>query len=590
MGVLKYLPALQLVVANNGGQLRDLTSTCAYGENAGKSSISFNYHPSDFQFNKNSFAAGECVYEEVDYLPGEKIDIDGKEFIKVTIEYDAKKCTSEVGAVEGSISSYDSSTEFRFSTGLGEEDGVFLNLRGHIIPAKCTFQDSYVVEYNFGQIQAVDEGEPKGTESGVTFRMDAYSDSDRTSKTDSDVSAAGDMTYVTISPDRDLPKGLSYAPVECKLVETAADCTENCELNSFTLFNPPAKSCASSTEMVKFNMLYNNADSTWDFEFMLFVFDQFNLNNYNLVCNINVCHTSGNPTDTCNAVAKSCLSNPENFFKECQYSENLNLETNICECISPEYIKDEQSGQCICALGFAGFGGKSYCSACPEGMQSAAGASECSKDTCDFFVKETCSSACTSGQCCPSCAGCIALSNARFTERQENESEGPPAKSYYETLNEVIYDYSGPEHAIDGVKFEKDGRTQINRVCFGDNEGYGTTYRLAISGPSPGANTGPQDFFVDVTTPQAIANVAIYPREETPDYYGIMKVQLVESDGSLHTCTADDEYTGEKVKSMGNTMLTWTCDGIVAAKIRVSNGNQLIEMREIEAFGPSLFG
>jgi len=365
MGLLKYLPTLQLVAASTGGELRDLTSHCGF-EDGIKSSISFNYYPADSRINEKTFVAGNCAYGDVEVQRDDPIDIDGKYFTPVKILYDASQCASEITVGEGNLPS-SKALEFNFDTGLGEVDGVFLVLRKHVIPAKCTFQESYTLEYDFGKLNAgLDPNEPQETESGITFEMVAYSDPSRTTQTLTDVTAAGDMTYVTISPNDALPDGLSYAPVECKLVERATECTESCnEINSFTLFNPPEKVCQSSEDLVNLKMSYDNSDSSWDFEFMLFVFDPFNLNDYNLVCNIKVCHTSKNPDDTCNAVAKSCLhSEAENFFTECAW----NVKRDMCACEPGQ--KFNLDNECeSCEFGSVSDGQSNQCTVCPAGTQ-----------------------------------------------------------------------------------------------------------------------------------------------------------------------------------------------------------------------------
>merc|ERR1712110_427157 len=122
-------------------------------------------------------------------------------------------------------------------------------------------------------------------------------------------------------------------PAECQLIEVDSSCTENCNsINSFSLFNPPDNSCQTSEDLLGFAMSYDNSDTTWDFQFMQFLFNPMDVNNYKLVCDIRICAASGDPTTTCNAVAKSCLhSNAGDFFTECQSDQVFNVETSSCE-------------------------------------------------------------------------------------------------------------------------------------------------------------------------------------------------------------------------------------------------------------------
>merc|ERR1712110_52385 len=340
MAILKYLSLFQLANAATTWILRDLTSQCGLG---GTSSISFNYYPAHFSLKEDSFVAGDCGYSDVTVSYGDETDIDGKHFKQVTMSYDPAVCSPGTNPVEGDLSTYSSETEFQFDTGVSL-DSQFLSFRTHVIPAKCTYQSSYNLEYNFGELQKktdygeTDDNDPstpdvQSTEGGITFEMVAYSDSARTSPITEDITTAGDLSYVTISPNTALPAGFSFAPAECQLIEVDSSCTENCNsINSFSLFNPPENSCATSEDLLGFAMSYDHQDTTWDFQFMQFLFNPMDVNNYKLVCDIRICAASGDPTTTCNAVAKTCLhSNAGNFFTECQSDQVFNVDTSSCE-------------------------------------------------------------------------------------------------------------------------------------------------------------------------------------------------------------------------------------------------------------------
>merc|ERR1711937_654453 len=78
-------------------------------------------------------------------------------------------------------------------------------------------------------------------------------------------------------------------------------------------------------------MSYDSSDSTWDFQFMLFLFNPSDINRYKLSCDIQVCNYSGDPATTCNTVATSCLNDSSNYFTACAEGENWNAEENTCE-------------------------------------------------------------------------------------------------------------------------------------------------------------------------------------------------------------------------------------------------------------------
>jgi len=207
--------------------------------------------------------------------------------------------------------------------------GQFLNFRSHIIPASCTYDSSYSLEYNFGQIQKKtdygesDDDDPttpdtQSTEGGITFNMNAYTEAARQNLIGVDERIAGETSYVTISPASTGVAGFTFAPTSCKLDEDECDSAgENCvNKNSFVLFDSANAQCTNAGPL-GFTIAYDDATSSWNFEFMLFLFNPAEINQYNLKCEVKVCAENQDPASACNAMAASCLDSSQTYYVPC---------------------------------------------------------------------------------------------------------------------------------------------------------------------------------------------------------------------------------------------------------------------------------
>jgi len=322
---MKYvLPLLPLALASDDWQLRDLTSQCGLG---GSSSINFNYYPADAEISTASFKAQACSYDQITITNDQTTDINGKTFRSYTMTYDPTVCSGAT-FVNGDLSSYSSTTQFEFDTGM-TAGGQFLNFRSHIIPASCTYDSSYSLEYNFGQIQKKtdygesDDDDPttpdtQATEGGITFNMAAYTEAERQNLSGADERIAGDTSYVTISPASSGVSGFTFAPTSCKLDEDECDdAGENCvNKNSFSLFDSAATPCSNAGPL-GFTIDYDDATSSWNFQFMLFLFNPLEINTYKLKCEVHVCAENQDPTTACNAMASQCLDASQTYYSPC---------------------------------------------------------------------------------------------------------------------------------------------------------------------------------------------------------------------------------------------------------------------------------
>merc|ERR1711879_117089 len=311
MDFLKSLVlALPCVFSQQGWLLKNLESDCNLG---GMSSISFDYYPATIGINEDTFSAGSCSYEQITVDNMATTEIDGKTFRSYIVTYDPTICGSARN-IAGDLSSYGSIVNFRFDTGF-TVSGMFLNIREHIIPASCTFQSTYDLEYNFGILRKetitgeTETGGIQETEGGITFDILAFTDADRQTPLTGE-SSAGDLSFVTIKPTTSLISGYTYAPITCKIEEdkcTDPQLVDTCtEMNSFTLFDGTGTTC-HNIDFLKFNISHLAADDHWHFEFMLFLFNPNEINQYKLKCQVQVCVDSADPTNTCNKVTDTCL-------------------------------------------------------------------------------------------------------------------------------------------------------------------------------------------------------------------------------------------------------------------------------------------
>jgi len=331
------LPLLPVALASaDDWQLRDLASQCALG---GSSSISFNYYPADAEISTSNFKAQDCTYAQITVTNDQTVDIDGKTFRSYTMSYDPSVCSGAT-FVAGDLASYSSTTQFEFDTGMTAA-GQFLNFRSHIIPASCTYDSSYSLEYNFGKIQKKtdygesDDDDPttpdtQSTEGGISFNMAAYSEAARQNLITADALTAGDSSYVTISPATSGVAGFTYAPTSCKLDEDECDDTGACvNKNSFVLFDGAAATCTNAGPL-GFTIAYDDATKSWNFEFMLFLFNPAEINQYKLKCEVQVCAENQDPATACNAMAASCLDSSQTYYSPCASGTTWDASSSAC--------------------------------------------------------------------------------------------------------------------------------------------------------------------------------------------------------------------------------------------------------------------
>merc|ERR1711937_457656 len=144
--ILKTLTLLQFVLADDW-ELRNLDASCTFG---GSASLSFNYHPADGVINSSTMKVENCTYDLIVVTNDQTLDIDGKTFRSYTTTYDPTVCSGAV--LSGDLSTYSSTTIFEFEAGTTVND-QFLSFRSYRIPASCSYNTTYSLEYTFGQIQ-----------------------------------------------------------------------------------------------------------------------------------------------------------------------------------------------------------------------------------------------------------------------------------------------------------------------------------------------------------------------------------------------------------------------------------------------------
>jgi len=284
------------------------------------------------------------------------------------------------------------------------------------------------------------------------------------------------------------------------------------------------------------------------------------------------------------------------FTREAYHSCGQYLARDLCR------INDCKNNECqhgsICIDGVAGYG--CFCKEGTEGKRCEINADDCPNNRCengatcvDGINGYTCSCAagwegkfcehniddcenhgcqnggtcvdgletytCTcaetyGGEFCEGGYGQITLTDPRFTLR-DGENEGA------ETDTQGSYDV---EYAIDGNKDD----------------------HLEMAIP-PMRTSGESDYFWVTVNSQSVSSVVLNTRRENSYNHESegLEIKLVDSDGNFHACTPDQSLTTE-VYNEPSLELSWTCDGIIATKIRASNTNSMsVYVREFEAFG-----
>lgn len=323
-------------------RLKNLSSQCSLG---GNSKVTFDYYPSNIDTLAASFSAGNCDIQQVPFNKiGTNTDESGNEYAQIELSYDPTTCAQLTDGATG-LAAYSHSLQFSFDTGFMAA-GQFLSMRSHIIPATCTYQSQYDLEYNFGQIQKKtdygesDDNDPATaevtrTEGGIDFDLFGYTDSDRTLLAQEGSLIAGQILYARIQPKNTLSDNWTYAPDKCEFIEYHGcdENGENCIIDdTFTLFDSTADQCpdAGVTDHLKFTLNYNSNNKNWNFEYMLFLFDTEVINDYKLKCNVKLCTTSRDSNGECNSVADSCLPDPSVFYSACPADETWNTTNEVC--------------------------------------------------------------------------------------------------------------------------------------------------------------------------------------------------------------------------------------------------------------------
>jgi len=139
------------------------------------------------------------------------------------------------------------------------------------------------------------------------------------------------MSYVSINPASTLVSGFSFAPTSCRLDEdecaTDGTCTNK---NSFTLFDSSLSTC-SNAEKIGFDISYDDSNTKWNFQFMLFLFNPNEINSYKLKCSLQVCKDDQDPSSACNTMASKCLPADNPFYTPCGEGTSWDTASTSCK-------------------------------------------------------------------------------------------------------------------------------------------------------------------------------------------------------------------------------------------------------------------
>ena len=253
--ILSFIPALCAGNIKPG----TLQSSCSLD---GTVNIDFAYEPADTDLNfafvgeSNSTTCGHGTNQ----VSLSKTDSSAGTW---RITYNRHTC-----GYDGDI--FMANTTVSFSEGK-QSGSNFLALRRQTIDVVCRFDTVYKVEYDFSMNKTLEEYDATAfTSGGLQFRLDGFSDAERTNDLSDEALYSGTPVYLTLSavvaPEL-LPK-LNFAPSKC-VFRKKGDFDQ-----SFTLFEAVVNNCGQGFDDLEFELDFQASDRTWDMSYRLFTFGE----------------------------------------------------------------------------------------------------------------------------------------------------------------------------------------------------------------------------------------------------------------------------------------------------------------------------
>ena len=120
--------------------------------------------------------------------------------------------------------------------------------------------------------------------SGIQFKMDAFSDAERSTDLDLDNLFSGTQAYLSLIPvvADELKSIMTFAPTKCVFTKTE----ENVDGISFTLFESSENNCDQIYPELGFSLDFRAADQVWDISYKLFTFGENEASTYKLECDV----------------------------------------------------------------------------------------------------------------------------------------------------------------------------------------------------------------------------------------------------------------------------------------------------------------
>jgi len=152
------------------------------------------------------------------------------------------------------------------------------------------------------------------SDGGFVFALKGYIDANRTTEIIPTQLASGSKVYMslTASVPSEMEDSFRFTPNKCTFKAVSSD--ESVQ-NSFVLFDATVNSCQQEFSSLQFSLTYDSDKKSWDFSYLLFLFNGDVVSRYILECDVNACY-GDEGMQTCKNVAEKCDSN---------YSENTNL-------------------------------------------------------------------------------------------------------------------------------------------------------------------------------------------------------------------------------------------------------------------------
>ena len=130
------------------------------------------------------------------------------------------------------------------------------------------------------------------SDGGIVFALQGYTDAEKTTEIVPTELASGTKVYMslTASVPSEMEDSFRFTPNKCTFKAVSSD---ESEINSFVLFDANVNSCQQQFSSLQFSLSFDSNAKSWDFSYLLFLFNGDVVSRYILECEVNACHFLG---------------------------------------------------------------------------------------------------------------------------------------------------------------------------------------------------------------------------------------------------------------------------------------------------------